>query len=369
MPPTSGDVCSPSTHQLLAANQSIIPTYGATELKLDPGGCFTHIWQFIVADVKHPILGSDFLRITGLIIDHRGRKLIDSTSLVSVPLQTPRSRNVVSILSRASNEFEVLLLQFPAVLTPRFDCEVKHNVTHHIVTKGPPKYAKARRLAPDVFREVQEEFRSLERLGILRKSCSPWSSPLHVVPKADGAKKPCGDFRQVNDATEPDQYPLPHLHDFARNLHGCGIFSKVDLVKGYHQIPVAPADIPKSAIITPFGLWEYTRMPFGLRNSAQTFQRLMDSVLSGLLFVLGYLDDVLIASKTKKEHLERLKILLGRLSDHGLVVNAEKCKFGVSIFTDHKPRSAYRRKAHRYRRGSKDNSHTQGLASGVQRHR
>ena len=106
------------------------------------------------------------------------------------------------------------------------------------------------------------------RQGVIRRSSSAWSSPIQMVRKRDDTWRICGDYRTLNQSTQRDQYPLPNILDVQNCLYGKNIFSKVDLFKGFWQVPMAPEDIQKTAVITPLGLFEFVRMPFGLRNAS-----------------------------------------------------------------------------------------------------
>ena len=203
----------------------------------------------------------------------------------------------------AKDTYKAILDDFKSISTPIFtQSSPKHGVKHFIVTSGPPVHARARRLPPDKLAAAKARFAEIQEVGIIRRSNSPCSSPLHVVPKSDGGWRPCGDYRRLNEITTPDRYPIPNLQDFTSGLAGKTVSSKFDLVCSYHQIPMKEEDIPQTSIITPFGLHEFLHMLFGLKNAAQTFQRLMDTVCHNLDFVFVYLDDIMAASKDEAEH-------------------------------------------------------------------
>ena len=196
--------------------------------------------------------------------------------------------------------------------------------TTGLLIRTPP-----RRLTPEKLKIAQQFFQLMCADGICRRSSSPWSSRLHMVPKKDKTWWPCSDFRCLNQATVRDLYPIPHLQDFSSCLAGSIIFSKIDLVMGYHQIPVWEEDIPKMAIATPFGLYEFILMPFGLKNAAQTFQRMVNKVTQHLPDVFVYLDNVLVASSSLAQHASHLWQLFKSLQWFGLVINEAKCMFGM----------------------------------------
>ena len=175
---------------------------------------------------------------------------------------------------------------------------------------------------------VKEQLDQLLALGIIEPSSSPWSSSLVIVSKKDGGVRTCVDYRAVNAVTEPDPYQMPLIEEILDMLASATFISKVDLTKGFHQIPVNPSDCPKTSFCTPWGKFQYKYMPFGLRNGPAVFQRLMDNLLHrDKQFSQVYIDDIAIFSATWEEHCQHIDVVLGRLREAGLTAKVAKCQW------------------------------------------
>ena len=188
-------------------------------------------------------------------------------------------------------------------------------------------------MSPLELEELKRQLTDLLEMGFIRPSQSPYGAPVLFVPKKNGKLRFCVDFRALNKLTIKNRYPLPRIDELLDRLQGAKYFSKLDLQSGYHQIRIAEDDgsIQRTAFRTRYGHYEWLVLPFGLTNAPATFQQLMNDILRPYLdqFVIVYLDDISIYSKTKEEHLEHLDEVLTILEQHRLFVGLDKCSFGV----------------------------------------
>ncbi|WVZ51710.1 hypothetical protein U9M48_002825 [Paspalum notatum var. saurae] len=186
------------------------------------------------------------------------------------------------------------------------------------------------RMAPDELKELKTQLQEQLDKGFIRPSSSPWGCPALFVEKKDqGGKRLCVDYRPLNAVTVKNKYPLPHIDILFDQLAGAKVFSKIDLQSGYYQIKIREVDIPKTAFSTRYGLYEYLVMSFGLTNAPAFFMYMMNSVFMNELdkFVVVFIDDILIYSKSEKDHEEHLRIVLTQLREHKLYAKFSKCAF------------------------------------------
>jgi hypothetical protein len=167
--------------------------------------------------------------------------------------------------------------------------------------------------------ELKEQLDELEQKGFIQESISPWGTPVIFVDKRDGGRRMCGDYRNLNNVTIKNKYPLPRMQDplpiiqdLFDQVRGARVFSKIDLRSGYHQIKIKKEDVPKTAFVSRYGHHEYLVVRFGLTNAPAIFINLMNKIFMPYLdkFVIVFIDDILIYSKDKEEHAKHLRIAL-----------------------------------------------------------
>ncbi|KAF2893958.1 hypothetical protein ILUMI_12216 [Ignelater luminosus] len=268
-----------SHFNLQSADGLRIKVSGHKIIMLDIGLHRAFTWTFVVASVTYAIIDADFLRHYGLSNVLQNRRLIDNKTFLMTECRCKYSR-VTNIHAGFSGDsrYADILRRYPDVIRPTLlPKESNYWVVHHIPLRDPPVHCKPRQLAPDKLKAARQEFQKMLNSGIIRPSSSPWASPLHLI------------------SVHPDDH--------------------------------------KTATTTPFVLFKFTRMPFDLRNAAQTFQRFLDQIFRGLDFVYVYIDDILIASESEDKHARHLEIVWKLLNQCGIIVNPKKCTFGASELT------------------------------------
>ncbi|GJT88480.1 reverse transcriptase domain-containing protein [Tanacetum coccineum] len=237
----------------------------------------------------------------------------------------PRILHRYPISTRAYREFVEVFPDDLKGLPPQRQVEFRIE----LIPGATPVAKSPYRLAPSEMQELSEQLKELQDKGFIRPSHSPWGAPVLFVKKKDGSMRMCIDYRELNKLTVKNRYPLPRIDDLFDQLQGARYFSKIDLRSGYHQLRVHEDDIPKTAFRTRYGHFEFTVMPFGLTNAPAIFMDLMNRVCKPYLdkFVIVFIDDILIYSKTKEDHKVHLRLMLELLTKEKLYAKFSKCEF------------------------------------------
>jgi hypothetical protein len=234
--------------------------------------------------------------------------LQERLSIICSPLEETPKDKVSNIEDHAVlKEFGMYSRRYPG-LPPKRDIDFSVNL---MPGAAPVSKAPYRMSTPEL-KELQLQLEELLKKGYICPSVSPWGAPVLFVKKKDGTLRLCIDFRQLNKVTIKNKYPLPRIDDLFDQLKDAKIFSKIDLRSGYHQVRIKDEDINKTTFRTRYGHYEFTVVPFGLSNAPVVFMCLMNGVFREYLdkFVIVFLDDILVYSKSEEEHEQHLRMVL-----------------------------------------------------------
>ena len=264
-----------------------------------------------------------------------------STNATTGPPDVDKITTGNHLTDEQSRRLQRLLCKYETVFAYDGNEGRTSTIEHTIkLTDDTPVASRYRRTPSGWRHEIESEVQRLRNNGVIRSSTSSYAAPICPVKKKDGTMRLCIDYRQLNARTKSDAFPTGNVLDVIDNMAGARYFSTIDLAQGYHQVPVAEADREKTAFRTSSGLWEFTRMPFGLKGAPATFCRLMAHVLGHMspTQLALYMDDICVISATFDSHLERLEATFKNLLAHGLRIKAHKCSFAMAevIFCGHK---------------------------------
>ena len=319
----------PTDERIRAASGESIKVHGRLEVHIEGIGKL----NFLIADIIHDvIIGWDYLNKFGVILTE------NELTWGGMPFKYNNIRNIKNVEGeeiylvenkRRSEKMSQFMEKFKKVFgEPDILLEAKVEPLK-IKTTGGPVAQKPYRLPLTKLAIVDEEIDKMLKLGVIRPSASPYASPITLAPKPDGTTRFCIDFRRLNAITVNNKYPLPNIREIFDRLGGSKIYSTIDMKSGYWQIPLHKSAIEKTAFTCHRGLYEWLRLPFGLKNAPSQYMAIINKVLGKYIgkFCLVYLDDVIIYSKSVTDHHKHLNLIFEALQAANLTVKESKCHF------------------------------------------
>ncbi|UYV61460.1 K02A2.6-like, partial [Cordylochernes scorpioides] len=316
----------PNSDIHISQADGVTRTCGSLQTKVRIDKLIKPVTLHVMKNFKYPLLiGLDVASLFNLLIDVKDKTIYTKFDGLQNPilvnhLEEIREHELKKLLEHNRNVFCQHAIDLGKVA-----------IQHKIITKSEqPISLRPYRCPLKEYEEIAEQVKELLEHKLIRTSDSPWAFPVVMVPKKDGNKRMCIDYRRLNEITLDARQPLPHIQDMFDRLHGSRFFSTLDVAWGYWQIEMDPQSIQKTAFVTNDGHYEFLVMPFGLKNAASTFQRIIQHILDELLWkgTCSFQDDILVYTKTWQEHIELLSKVFDKLRQYNMKLKLSKCIFG-----------------------------------------